>query len=639
MTLLDIAQGMRGNLRDGYSPLQAGAASEDSSVRFGTAVSDSEGGYVTIRMDGAPQEGDSDYDENGDYTFTVPCDSPISEGSRVSYISAEGRGKAVSVATLAQIAEGADAIATATNQHFWADGNGVHVSTDEADPAGDQNIVMNANGVLLREQSANLAAFTPSAVAFYDGEGNDPENITASFGSTGAVVGKEGMWQTAMTSGSFAMVRGGITAAELYGATELDEWVSDAINVIWDQDISGSTWYSEFDVDPGTVSADLPIIAQWLFEAPVGMLYSFLIPNTSDAGNAYNSGRVRWEIAGSDVGKDTATVTVSGGGYSFTATAQLDSIATFDISGGTVLAKRLSGPGMSEPLRVGGGVRFVTGEDAFYVNAISSQHSPGVQIVSDEVEVDATAIIRSTNITSGTAPQSDTTGEGVLRFHDAADNFIGSLQPRFFASGNQTMQLYAVRSVGGTPVYNTLQIGVNASGSRTVSVSDPAVWRTALGISGSTSRTVFYGTCSTAAAAQAKEVTADGFAATDLKAGTVLFVKFTNAQTYNGAPTLNVNSTGAVNIKRIGTTNAGRYEWEAGEVVCLVHDGTYWLITDGGIATTTYYGYTKLSSSTTSTSAAMAATPAAVKAAYDLANGKQDPITYATNAQVIGMFS
>lgn len=44
-------------------------------------------------------------------------------------------------------------------------------------------------------------------------------------------------------------------------------------------------------------------------------------------------------------------------------------------------------------------------------------------------------------------------------------------------------------------------------------------------------------------------------------------------------------------------------------------------------ASTSAYGVTKLSSSTSSTSTSLAATPSAVKAAYDLANGKQSPAT------------
>ena len=146
---------------------------------------------------------------------------------------------------------------------------------------------------------------------------------------------------------------------------------------------------------------------------------------------------------------------------------------------------------------------------------------------------------------------------------------------------------------------------------------------------------VFYGTCATAAATAAKAVVCEEFTSDHLVEGTVVIVKFTNAQTYNGAPTLNVQSTGAKNIKRIGTTNAARYEWQAGEVLQFVYDGTYWVLTDGGIATTTYYGVTKLSSATNSTSTALAATASAVKAAYDLANGKQDALVSGTNIKTV----
>ena len=136
----------------------------------------------------------------------------------------------------------------------------------------------------------------------------------------------------------------------------------------------------------------------------------------------------------------------------------------------------------------------------------------------------------------------------------------------------------------------------------------------------------FYGACSTAAATQAKTVTCSGF--TELKTGVCVRVKFSNAQTYNGQPKLNVNSSGAKGVVRNGTTAAAQYEWQAGEVVEFVYDGTYWVIADGGAATTTYYGVTKLSSATNSTSTALAATPSAVKAAYDLASSKQNALTF-----------
>lgn len=142
---------------------------------------------------------------------------------------------------------------------------------------------------------------------------------------------------------------------------------------------------------------------------------------------------------------------------------------------------------------------------------------------------------------------------------------------------------------------------------------------------------VFYGTSSSAATDQDKVVTATGFTASDLVAGTVLIVLFSNANTYDGVNTINVNNTGTVAVGASGTANY-RYYWKAGEMVAFVHTGTYWIMLDQGTATTTYYGMTKLSSSTSSTSTSVAATPSAVKAAYDLAAAAAPASSLATVA-------
>lgn len=130
--------------------------------------------------------------------------------------------------------------------------------------------------------------------------------------------------------------------------------------------------------------------------------------------------------------------------------------------------------------------------------------------------------------------------------------------------------------------------------------------------SGGSGVSIFYGTCATAAATAAKVVVCEEFTSSDLVKGVVINVRFTNAQTYNGAPTLNVQSTGAKNIKRVGTTNAARYEWLAGEVLQFVYDGSYWMLTNGGVASTTYYGVTRLSTGATSTATGYALTPASL---------------------------
>lgn len=140
---------------------------------------------------------------------------------------------------------------------------------------------------------------------------------------------------------------------------------------------------------------------------------------------------------------------------------------------------------------------------------------------------------------------------------------------------------------------------------------------------------VYYGTSSTAAGTQTKVVTCAKFA---LATGAIIFVKFSSGQSYNGAAKLNVNSTGAKTVTQMGTSGSKQYCWCAGEIVGFVYDGTNYVMLEGANATTTYYGVTKLSSATNSTSELLAATPAAVKAAYDLAAAADNKIPTPTTA-------
>lgn len=143
-----------------------------------------------------------------------------------------------------------------------------------------------------------------------------------------------------------------------------------------------------------------------------------------------------------------------------------------------------------------------------------------------------------------------------------------------------------------------------------------------------------YGTCTTGASTKAKVVTCVGFT---LVTGARIYVKFTNAQTYNGQVTLNVNSTGAKNVCQKGTVASVRYEWQAGEVIAFIYDGTNWLIENGAPATTTYYGRTKLSTSLASTATTLAATPSTVNALRVMLNnlpGYSSTATYAVGDRV-----
>lgn len=96
-------------------------------------------------------------------------------------------------------------------------------------------------------------------------------------------------------------------------------------------------------------------------------------------------------------------------------------------------------------------------------------------------------------------------------------------------------------------------------------------------------RKAIYATCSTAAGTKAKVGTCANF---KLYTGATVIVKFSNANTH-ATPTLNVNSTGAKEIRSYsGAALAeGEYKWKAGAVLQFVYDGTYWRLSDAGMST------------------------------------------------------
>lgn len=119
----------------------------------------------------------------------------------------------------AEIAGEVAAVATATNQHFFSDDAGVHVTTDESDAAGGSNVLLNASGMVLRSSETPLAAFTPSGVSVYDGEGSDASNVVASFSSKGVELGAPGSKQRVrMTADRLNFVSNGEVVAHVSGS-------------------------------------------------------------------------------------------------------------------------------------------------------------------------------------------------------------------------------------------------------------------------------------------------------------------------------------------------------------------------------------------------------------------------------------
>lgn len=124
-----------------------------------------------------------------------------------------------------------------------------------------------------------------------------------------------------------------------------------------------------------------------------------------------------------------------------------------------------------------------------------------------------------------------------------------------------------------------------------------------------------YGTCTTEAGTAAKVATLSTPGGNfKLVAGALCYIKMSNANGVANA-TLNVNSTGAKNIYRYGTTAPGtnaKTSWQAGEIVCFLYDGASWLIV-GWLNDDTTYANMKAATADAAGTAGLVPAPAAGK--------------------------
>ena len=143
----------------------------------------------------------------GQYKPYVSSPTAITEAQNTANSAATAAATAQSTATgaataasqAAELAATADGKATATANHFWADSAGVHVSTDSGTAAGEFNSLFASAGLLFRKAANNLISLTSSALAFYDGLGNNASNIIARFGADGATIGRDSEAQLSIT--------------------------------------------------------------------------------------------------------------------------------------------------------------------------------------------------------------------------------------------------------------------------------------------------------------------------------------------------------------------------------------------------------------------------------------------------------
>lgn len=127
------------------------------------------------------------------------------------------------IAGIEQAVQEALELVEAIDQHFWTDTQGAHVtditqdewqeeitSDDPFDDVSDSkqysNLLLNSLGILLRSALNNLVSITRSAISFFDGHGNNVENVVAAFGRNGARVGKTDGMHSIFSPALFSMM-------------------------------------------------------------------------------------------------------------------------------------------------------------------------------------------------------------------------------------------------------------------------------------------------------------------------------------------------------------------------------------------------------------------------------------------------
>lgn len=204
MNIDSLAQALFGSKR-----AETQEVSTDGTTRTytGVALTDSEDGTVVIDLGGDVTLPDDLYDSDGNVVaewdgvgVEMPTSPQVSAGDDVivtlmggsatkmpMVTSSAGSGDRMrTLVNAAQtVADAAQAVANAINQHFWHDDNGAHVTESTQDEWEQEqsgpNSLWNSLGMLFRDGLNNLLAILTTGVVIYDGNGNDEENIVATF--------------------------------------------------------------------------------------------------------------------------------------------------------------------------------------------------------------------------------------------------------------------------------------------------------------------------------------------------------------------------------------------------------------------------------------------------------------------------
>ena len=154
------------------------------------------------------------------------------------------------------------------------------------------------------------------------------------------------------------------------------------------------------------------------------------------------------------------------------------------------------------------------------ISDISGKVSKAGDTMTGNLEIDNTSpgeILKNTatDVTDSSYTQNNSTG---FRLRDKNGKNVAIITDRYLANGATGLWLTGWKTVNGTDINNALALYVDKNGNRIIGVSDPAPWRSALGLG-----EIVYGT-NTSGNVSIPSGTATEFSSLTLTAGVWLVV-------------------------------------------------------------------------------------------------------------------
>ena len=110
----------------------------------------------------------------------------------------------------AQISAETNAVATATDQHFWSDSSGAYVTKSNKNLSSGYAMKITTNGLMQTYNNKNLMSLTSSGLSFYQSDGS---TLLASYSSAGAYMYASGSVAASFTSSGVNLYSGSSLAA------------------------------------------------------------------------------------------------------------------------------------------------------------------------------------------------------------------------------------------------------------------------------------------------------------------------------------------------------------------------------------------------------------------------------------------